>query len=260
MTPSPYPRQLRRFTKLRRLLPLSFRPIFGCLGFLSYVSLSFAGETPTLQSLMGFQGGYDKFVSDVRKRAESNPEILHELDALPLERTFWTLREIADPRNYVPNEGMKPVARAILHKHPDLEGYFSRNLQRMNEVLEQTTAKKAQGKFLSSQESADESSAQYIVNYILYASHLPGDVAFRLVGPRVMDREWTADFGDVIGKSHCYFAADALWEMIRERLPGESVPKTLEEARAWWKANQQRFTIKSTAPAEPERSREPKPN
>ena len=189
-------------------------------------------------------GEWSAEIRDILRRAERDPEVLRELAPLPLEQTYRALLQRRSP-NIPSYEPMREIARKTLYEHPDLEGYIGRHLRRMAELLEPEKPRATPEN--REQVEQRDIAASNIVGYINFAATLEGDGAFRLLGPRLFDRAWEADYGDTLSTSHGYYAVDHLRSLIRKRFPGEPEPVDLEGMKAWWKANEQRFAVKPKA-------------
>ncbi len=200
-------------------------------------------------------------------KAKKDPALLHKLKGasldvmLPVLRQFWMLgqhsaQNLFDGRNAGQEEEVLrseasvnrdpkyfseayPIARDMLISHPDFEWTMQTKLSRMTYVLN------AEQPIRSTERSNEYTNANsYFPLELGFARHIPGDAAFRIVGPCLFSPYFETYMEiDAPISSPANWALGTLSQLLKERY-GEELPKDIEAARAWWKANENRFAAK----------------
>lgn len=135
-----------------------------------------------------------------------------------------------------------PIARDILMSHPDFEWTMQSKLDRMTYVL--NAAEPILTGDLSNEYRDAHNGYQQELNF---AARIPGDAAFRIIGPCLFSPYFPTSYDDdAPRRSSADRARNTLERILKERY-SEDLPKDIEEARAWWKANEKRFAAKDTA-------------
>jgi hypothetical protein len=176
------------------------------------------------------------------------PEEVWQLKNRPLPETFALLQKLTN-EGYRQYAAVRPIASKILFEHPDLERYLA---DRMEKLGEWTRRRYQDGEFGLKIRFNPETIHH---RYISIAGQVPGDAAFRLVGPQLFALHAKKINADPPETTPPERARQVLTRLMQERHGGERVPMDLEEAREWWKKNEHRFAVKTSAP-EPAKAEE----
>ena len=134
-----------------------------------------------------------------------------------------------------------PIAREVLTSHPDFEWTVASKLGRMIYVLNEEEARPIMKRNNEWREALSDFPQE-----LGLARLVPGDAAFRLLGPCLFSPYYPElNHGDATQSSPAAAARGTLAQLLKERR-GEELPKDIEAARAWWKANEQRFAEKES--------------
>ena len=204
------------------------------------------------------------------ERSKTDLNALEELRGAPLEIALPPLRELWSFGEYTAKKweecrlagvekefieeeaklGGKPhyyskaylIARDILMSHPDFEWTILTKLGRMTYVL--NAAEPILTGDLSNEYRDALNGYQQELNF---AVRIPGDAAFRIIGPCLFSPYFPTSYDDdAPRRSPADRAHKTLARILKERY-GEVLPEDIEEARAWWKANEKRFAATAIA-------------
>ena len=216
-------------------------------------------------------------VQAIFERAKIEMDVLRQLNDAPLELTqkeLWWLwargeqsiesRKIARRRGEeaewldIEKKGRRdpgyearvfPVARDVLLSNPRLEEYLAQRLAHFKEVLLQVAADPKLG--MTNREYPD-----VVTDFktdLFFAEHLPTNMALRLIGPFLFSPYYPElNHGDYTEHSPAIWALSSLAGVAKKQL-NEEIPKDIEGARNWWRANEHRFAI----PPEPQPESKP---
>lgn len=206
-------------------------------------------------------------VNSVLERAKTDPSVLWEIRNAPLDLTrealqhLWfsgehalerreSARRRGEEQQWVeqehkvhrdPDTDVKifPTARDVLLSYPELESYLSAKLQARTQAISKAV-NDYEARYHIFGFSVDTGDYTQLM---VVAYHMPGDMAFRLLGPCLFSPYFPPlDHGDVMEDSPASGALSAVYALARDRL-GEEIPKDIEGARRWWRENEQRFAI-----------------
>ena len=199
------------------------------------------------------------------ERSKTDISELHELDEAPLHIIFPYLKDLwcngqftVENREIARRKGEEkdflemetranrnpdylakayPIARDILMSHSDFEWTLKSELERMTYDLNNLEKDERQWKQWVEAKSS-------FSGKLGFAALIPGDGAFRIIGPCLFSPYHPQiDHGDALEDSPAEHARKALSAILKKRY-GEDLPEDIEAARAWWKANEQRFAEK----------------
>ena len=219
---------------------------------------------------LSFGAGFPKTreeAGDIVTRSKKDPDALQEFKGASLEvmmpplREIWTMgdyvmdmweavRKSGEEKEFLEHQALAhrdpyyyakalPIARELLMSHPDFEWTVLTKLGRMNYVL---NAGRPDMGTAAIREWVEANGAY--PRDLDFVALIPGDAAFRIIGPCLfspyspMYMDW-----DLPIESPASRARSKLEWLLKKRY-GETLPKDIEEARAWWKANENRFAAK----------------
>ena len=209
-------------------------------------------------------------VQEIIEKSKTDISALHELDGGSLEvivpplRELWLMglraveqradyRQAGQEQEWLKSEAKAhrdpdynakayEIARDILMNHPDFEWTLRTKLGRMTYLLNEEKSKPSMHPSRAYWDAHGNFSTE-----LGFASLIPGDAAFRIIGPCLFSPYYPPyDDIDVIQHSPADRARGTLAGLLKTRC-AEDLPLDIEAARAWWKANEHRFAEKETA-------------
>ena len=196
----------------------------------------------------GFSQSDQAALQQILEESNSNPAALRRLDQAPIQQIFEPLRHLwlqnetiatSSENRRLSSDPEKALeiarnAKEALLAHEDLESYLSARLDEIKTIM-------VEGPEAHERTYAVAVHEQTVI--LDFACHLPGDMAFRIVGSYLDAPHFppVQDFDMWIGSPAACAAGDMI-VLVNERL-GQSLPRNVSAVRSWWDQNKTKFAL-----------------